>query len=152
MSDPSQGGTLADQREPADVPIGKESLNRRSGRHGRPIKSGTSTVAELEISLFGGFRVRCGTDRHIELSGRKDCALLGYLAISPGVPVSREKLAALLWGNSGDRQARDSLKQAVLRLRKSFGSLHPLPVLTDRASLTLDRAGVAVDGLSAWWL
>ena len=88
----------------------------------RPSDSfGTSTVADLEISLFGGLRVRCGTDEHIEIPGRKDCALLGYLAVSRGVPCSREKLATLLWGNSGDRQARDSLKQALLRLRRWFG-------------------------------
>ncbi len=50
-------------------------------------------------------------------SGRKDRALLGFLALSPGVTYSRERPAALLWSDSGERQARDSLKQALLRLR-----------------------------------
>jgi adenylate cyclase len=102
-------------------------------------------VADLEISLFGGFRVQRGTDQHIEFSGRKDCALLGYLAVSPGVPCSREKLAALLWGNSGDRQARDSLKQALLRLRRSFSLASSMPLVTNRHSVTLDRDSVTVD-------
>jgi TolB-like protein len=63
----------------------------------------------------------------------------------PGEPRSREKLAALLWSDRSDKQARDSLKQALLRLRKSFGSLYPLPMVTDRASVALDRADIAVD-------
>jgi len=145
MFNPSQGGTLADQREPAVVPIGKESLNGKAGRYGRPMGPGKSAVADLEISLFGGFCVRCGTDQSIELSGRKDCALLGYLAVSPGVPFSREKLATLLWGDSGDRQARDSLKQALLRLRRSFGPVSSTPLVTNRQSVTLDRDSVTVD-------
>ena len=112
----------------------------------RPSDSfGTSTVADLEISLFGGLRVRCGTDEHIEIPGRKDCALLGYLAVSRGVPCSREKLATLLWGNSGDRQARDSLKQALLRLRRSFSLVFSMPLVTNRQSVTLDRDSVTVD-------
>jgi adenylate cyclase len=102
-------------------------------------------VADLEISLFGGFCVRCGTEQRIELPGRKDCALLGYLAVSPGVACSREKLATLLWGNSGDRQARDSLKQALLRLRRSLSLASSMPLVANRHTVTLDPNGVTVD-------
>ena len=102
-------------------------------------------MADLEISLFGGFCVRCGTDQHIELAGRKDCALLGYLAVSPGVSFSREKLATLLWGDSGDRQARDSLKQALLRLRRSLSPVSSMPLVANRQSVKLDRDNVTVD-------
>jgi DNA-binding SARP family transcriptional activator len=77
--------------------------------------------------------------------GRKERALLAVLAMPPGQPRSRAKIASLLWSDRGDKQAHDSLKQAVLRLRKAFGCQHPLPVVTDRASLTLDRAEVVVD-------
>ena len=141
----AQNASLADQREPAVVRIGKESLNRMAGRYDRPVGSGTSAVADLEISLFGGFDVRCGPDQRIELSGRKDRALLGYLAVSPGVPCSREKLAALLWGDSGDRQARDSLKQALLRLRRSLGPAASMALVTNRQSVTLDQDRVSID-------
>ena len=141
----AQNARLAAQRKLAVVHIGKELLNRMAGRYGRPIGSGTSTVADLEISLFGGFSVRCGTEQRIELSARKDCALLGYLAVSPGVPCSRDKLATLLWGDSGDRQARASLKQALLRLRRSFSLASPMPLVASRQSVTLDPDGVTVD-------
>src|SRR5262245_63246911 len=101
-------------------------------------------MTSLELLLLGGFQVRAA-GHVIDVSGRKEQALLAVLAMPPGEPRSRDKLAALLWSDRGDKQARDSLKQAVLRLRKSFGSMHPLPILTDRESLTLDRAAVSVD-------
>ena len=141
----AQNASLAALREPAVVPIGKELLNRWAGRYGRPIPSGTPTVPNLEISLFGGFSVRCGTEQRIELSGRKDCALLGYLAVSPGVPCSREKLATLLWGDSGEPHARASLKQALLRLRRSFSLASSMPLIANRQVVTLDPDGITVD-------
>ena len=101
-------------------------------------------MACLELVLFGGFQARAA-GQPIDVPGRKERALLAILAMPPGEPRSRDKLAGLLWSDRADKQAHDSLKQAVLRLRKSFGSLHPLPVLADRDSLTLDRAEVAVD-------
>jgi len=131
------------------VPIGKESLNRAAGTHSSPawvpLVVGHPTVAALEISLLGGLTIRCATSRTIEVAGRKDCALLAYLALSPGVASPREKLAALLWGSSGERQARDSLKQALLRLRRTLAPASPVPLTTDRRSVSLDRHGVAVD-------
>jgi TolB-like protein/DNA-binding SARP family transcriptional activator len=101
-------------------------------------------MTAVELVLLGGFKVRAA-GHAIDVSGRKERALLAFLAMPPGEPRSRAKLAGLLWGDRGEKQARDSLKQAVLRLRKSFGTLHPLPILTDRESLTLDAAKVAVD-------
>jgi len=102
-------------------------------------------MAALEISLLGGFLIRRHADQAIEILGQKDRALLGFLAVSPGVPYSRDKLASLLWGDSGDRQARDSLKQALLRLRRSFSAVSPTPLIASRQSVKLDRDAVAVD-------
>ncbi len=79
------------------------------------------------------------------LSGQKDRALLGFLAMSPGVRHAREKLAGMLWSDSGDRQARDSLKQALLRLRRCLGSHAEGRLITDRQSVTLDAEGAWVD-------
>ena len=101
-------------------------------------------MTALELVLLGGFKARAA-GHAIDVSGRKERALLAVLAMPPGEPRSRDKLAGLLWSDRGDKQARDSLKQALLRLRKAFGTLHPLPILTDRESLTLDAAHVAVD-------
>ena len=100
-------------------------------------------MTSLELVLLGGFQA--GVAGHvIDIAGRKERALLAVLAMPPGEPRSREKLAGLLWSDRSDKQARDSLKQALLRLRKSFGSLYPLPMVTDRASVTLN-AEITVD-------
>src|SRR3546814_18730086 len=60
-----------------------------------------------KITLFGGLAIRDGKGRAVEVPGRKDRALLGFLAAAPGIPHLRERLAALLRGDSGERPARD---------------------------------------------
>jgi DNA-binding SARP family transcriptional activator/TolB-like protein/Tfp pilus assembly protein PilF len=54
----------------------------------------------------------------IAFSTRKVGALLSFLALSPQQSASREHLASLLWGNGSDQQARQSLRQALVLLRK----------------------------------
>ena len=98
-----------------------------------------------EISLFGGLLVRRVAGDILELTGQKDRALLGFLAVSPGVPFAREKLASLLWGESGDRQARDSLKQALLRLRRALNGVVPDLLISTRHSVKLDTDAATVD-------
>jgi DNA-binding SARP family transcriptional activator len=46
-------------------------------------------------------------------------ALLAYLALHPGKPQARSKLAALLWEDSSDDNALESLRQALSALRKA---------------------------------
>jgi DNA-binding SARP family transcriptional activator len=48
--------------------------------------------------------------------------LLAYLGMSRDYTASREELAALLWGDCSDQQARQSLRQALALLRKELGS------------------------------
>ena len=101
-------------------------------------------MKSLELVLLGGFQARAA-GQVVDVLGRKERALLAVLAMPPGEPRSREKLAGLLWSDRSDKQARDSLKQALVRLRKSFSSLYSLPIVTDRASVILNRTEVAVD-------
>src|SRR5262249_17588836 len=100
-------------------------------------------MKSLELVLLGGFQVRVA-GRVVDVLGRKERALLAVLGMPPGEPRSREKLTSLLWSDRSDKQARDSLKQALLKLRKSFGSQCPL-LVTDRAFVTLNQAEIAVD-------
>src|SRR5262249_54435170 len=74
-------------------------------------------VARISLTLLGGFRARLGSDS-VTVPTRKAEALLAYLALHPGPSHPREKLATLLWGRSGDAQARDSLRHALVRLRR----------------------------------
>jgi DNA-binding SARP family transcriptional activator len=50
----------------------------------------------------------------------KNLALLAYLALEPG-PHPRTSVAALLWGESTDRAAATSLRQALSKLRGPLG-------------------------------
>ncbi|HJX87157.1 MAG TPA: hypothetical protein VJ277_06275, partial [Gemmatimonadales bacterium] len=54
--------------------------------------------------------------------GSKALALLAYLVMEPH-PHSRETLAALLWGESPEHEARASLRQALKQLRTGLGEL-----------------------------
>ncbi len=69
--------------------------------------------------LLGAFRIERDT-RPIALPTRKAESLLAYLALFPE-PHPREKLAALLWGDSTDEQARHSLCSALTTLRSKLG-------------------------------
>jgi DNA-binding SARP family transcriptional activator/TolB-like protein/Tfp pilus assembly protein PilF len=53
---------------------------------------------------------------------KKARALLAYLAAQSGQAVSRERLADLLWPYQGSEQARHSLRNCILELRRALGS------------------------------
>ena len=101
-------------------------------------------MTSLELDLFGGFQARVA-GQVIDVPGRKERALLALLALPAGERRTRGRLAGLLWGDRGDKQANDSLRQAILRLRKAFDPVQALPLLADRGSVCLDRAVVTVD-------
>ena len=101
-------------------------------------------MKSLELILFGGFQARAA-GQVIDVPGRKERALVAFLAMPPGELRSRDKLCGLLWGDRGDKQAHDSLKQALHRLRSSFEFVLPLPIFADREFLALDRTAVAID-------
>ncbi|HEY7689563.1 MAG TPA: BTAD domain-containing putative transcriptional regulator, partial [Dongiaceae bacterium] len=94
--------------------------------------------------MLGAFQLRLG-GQPIELPGRRERALLAYLAMPAGEPRSRDKLSGMLWSERGDKQARDSLKQAVLKLRKVLDGVLPAALQSDRDFVTLDRTAVLVD-------
>jgi TolB-like protein/Tfp pilus assembly protein PilF len=104
-----------------------------------------AATANLKLALLGGFEARTRRGDVVDLPGQKDRALLAYLAIAPGDSHSRERLAGLLWSERGDHQARDSLKQALLRLRRSLGAGDGGVLRSDRRSIALERIGIDVD-------
>ena len=107
-----------------------------------------AAMADLNLTLFGGFEARLGSGAVVDLPGQKERALLAYLAMSPGDAHPRERLAGLLWSERGDRQARDSLKQALMRLRRCLDAAERDTLRADRQSVALERAAVNVDVLA----
>ena len=78
----------------------------------------------LYLRLFGAFQFEDEGGRVISLPTRKTKALLAYLAFHGGQPHERAKLAGLLWGDSSEAQARESLRQALSLLRKALSPRH----------------------------
>jgi DNA-binding SARP family transcriptional activator/Tfp pilus assembly protein PilF len=99
------------------------------------------------MSLLGGFALESGDGGKLNLPTRKDRLLLAYLALKAGQPQTRERLAGLLWGDRGEAQARDSLKQALAGIRQAFRQADADPIRADRESITLEPAGIEIDAL-----
>lgn len=73
----------------------------------------------LKIFLLGQFNLQVN-DLSLNVPSRPAQSLLAYLVIHPGVEHRREKLAALLWPETPESNARSYLRQALWRLRKTF--------------------------------
>jgi len=76
---------------------------------------------------------------------KKARALLGYLAAQGGQAVSRERLADLLWPYQGSEQARHSLRNCLLELRKALGANAAQYLVSDFAHCRLRDVAVDVD-------
>lgn len=61
--------------------------------------------------------------------------------------MSRDRLASLLWGSSGEEQARNSLRQALFILRRVLQAAPSPALLVDPRSVSLDASAVEVDAI-----
>ncbi len=75
-------------------------------------------MSRLSIKLFGRLQVVGPDGAPLVVAGAKQQALLACLALNMSQPPSRNKLINLLWGDRFDDQARQSLRQAVSKLRQ----------------------------------
>lgn len=75
---------------------------------------------QFRVDLLGPLRAEV-EEVPVRIGGRKGVALLTYL-LQLGRAVPRESLMALLWPDSGDVQARASLRQALATLRRDLGA------------------------------
>jgi len=89
--------------------------------------------SRLMLRLLGGFELARGSGAPVTIARRKSQALLAYLALSTGQRHLRDKLAALFWPDVEDRQARQSLRQALLALRQVLAPSPPSLLIEDEA-------------------
>src|ERR1700757_3539135 len=73
----------------------------------------------LSISILGPLVIESG-DSRLGKVPKKARALLAFLAPQAGQPITRERLADLLWPYQGSEQARHSLRNCLLELRKAL--------------------------------
>jgi DNA-binding SARP family transcriptional activator len=98
----------------------------------------------IDVRLLGSFELRDAAGQPVRLSTRKAEALLALLALHVGQPQTREKLCGLLWPEVREAQARHSLRQTLLQLRKALASDAPA-LCSDARGLQLTAASVRSD-------
>jgi DNA-binding SARP family transcriptional activator/TolB-like protein len=98
----------------------------------------------LHLQLFGAFEARLD-DTPLAALPKKTQALLAYLAIEG--PQQRTTLATLLWGDTGDDQALQSLRKALSGLRQALKATADAVLLVQERTIALNPAAVSADVL-----
>ncbi|MBS3743187.1 MAG: hypothetical protein KGY48_02425 [Wenzhouxiangellaceae bacterium] len=93
--------------------------------------------ATLRAALFGAFKLAASDGEEIIITGKRARALLAILCLDPGVAVARDRLCELLWRGRFKAQARASLRQTLLGLKKQLTPIRP-----DFFQVTRDRVAV----------
>jgi len=96
----------------------------------------------LYFKLFGGCEVSFALGIQPPLRAKKARALLAFLAMHKGAPVTRTKLAFLLWSDRSEKQARRSLRQTLSVLRKLFADVQSSALVIERNTVTLKEPDV----------
>jgi adenylate cyclase len=91
--------------------------------------------------VLGRFEARWSDGAPVDLPSKKARAMLAYLAVESGRPHTRDRLAGLLWAETGDERARHNLRQALSAIRRRCG----LVIVSRGDSLELDRASCSAD-------
>jgi TolB-like protein/DNA-binding SARP family transcriptional activator len=81
----------------------------------------SSSKTPVSLKLLAAFSLHGDHGKSITITSKKNQALLAILALSPNFRATRDRLAGILWGDRGDDQARDSLRQSIAVLRKDLG-------------------------------
>lgn len=102
-------------------------------------------MPELTLTLLGGFRAQ-HAGRPLTLS-KKAQGLVAHLALTPGHAQTRAHLASLLWGDRGEEQARNSLRQTLFEIRRALGASGEACLTVDHERIALEGRRVVVDAL-----
>lgn len=113
------------------------------------VESGSWPAPRWSLRLLGGFELGTFPTGHkVVLPGKRERALLAYLALSPKGRQSRRKLAALIWGDATDQTLLDNLRTCVWRLRKALGDSEHRLLASDDEDIVLDIAAFDIDALA----
>ena len=111
-------------------------------------RSQVATSGSLNLSILAEFAVAGPDGVPIQIASKKNRALLAILALSPGQTVTRERLASLLWGDHGEEQARNSLRQSLAVLRRELGPFHSETIQTRDDVVMFRKGDVHVDAVT----
>jgi tetratricopeptide (TPR) repeat protein len=96
-----------------------------------------SSTAKVRLQLFGPPKIIKSTGEDCTPRGRKACALLAMLALSPENKRSRVWIQDKLWGSRGKEQGAASLRQSLAEIRKALGDQRGC-LLADSYIISLD--------------
>jgi DNA-binding SARP family transcriptional activator/cytochrome c-type biogenesis protein CcmH/NrfG len=98
------------------------------------------------LRLLGNFElISAKSSSVILLKNKKARCLLAYLAMQPHLSAQRVTVANLLWPDCTDENARHSLRQCLVNLRKELESVSPKLLKTNGESVCLDADLIEVD-------
>ena len=99
----------------------------------------------LRATLFGTFRLNVPGGGELEITGKRARAVLAILCLTPGVAVERGRLCELLWQGRFQAQARASLRQTLLGLKKQLAPVRPDFLEITRDSVAVNPAALESD-------
>jgi DNA-binding SARP family transcriptional activator/predicted ATPase len=74
----------------------------------------------MRVQLLGSLRFTCGQHLLTSITTNRLQSLLAFLLLNGQSPQSREHVAAILWPESSDAQARTNLRQLIHHLRRAI--------------------------------
>ncbi|MCK1732022.1 hypothetical protein [Bradyrhizobium sp. 142] len=101
----------------------------------------------LRLRVFGAMEAWSWTGESILPRGRKAQAILAYLAMCGESTVPRSRLTKLLWSTRWDQQARASLRQSFMELRRGMIAIAPELICIEKDRVSLKIAKVWIDGI-----
>ncbi|UVC14293.1 BTAD domain-containing putative transcriptional regulator [Mesorhizobium onobrychidis] len=101
----------------------------------------------MRVRLLGGFEVVSPQGQTIRFATRKTSLLFAALVLAGRRGVRRDALSEAFWSGRGDAQARNSLRQALVDIRRSFpaGNGAAIHVEGDLDTVTLVAGSDEVD-------
>jgi len=103
-----------------------------------------ATARPAVVRCLGRFRMEDGSGNQLQVRTRKGRAMIAALAVS-GRAMSRDSMAALLWSDRGEAQARASLRQAIFELQRCGGREPVLVAGRDDLSVRPDLLVTDID-------
>ena len=97
----------------------------------------------MKIGLLGSLYV-VTREGNVRIPARQQRAIIARLAAEPGKLVPLDELIATLWGESPPRNAKDSIRTLVCRVRERLGKDSSL-IVTEEAAYRLDVRSHDVD-------
>ena len=85
----------------------------------------------MRIRLLGGLEVASPEDRQVRFATRKTSLLFAALVLAGRRGCRRELLSEAFWPGRGNEQARNSLRQALVDIRRAFPASSEATVYID---------------------